>query len=508
LKKGMVMNRFKLMSITVGLLWCTNGCAITTQYISQASIGTTGYTIAQPGHYVVTENITFSPLATATAIMITTSGVTLDLNNYFIQQGSVAAAVNGVTVANSLMDIVIKNGTISRFTSDCVRLLSGSNVITLSNLQCLNSTARYGLLADGLLVDGSYVSDIVIADCLCKGNFLGGGFFFAVNGVAMYNTKFNDNVNLGLVASSCVSWNLENCQFNKNFVATALATSVTGLLANSCLAFSIENCQCNDNIYQGLQFGAAAGLNAISCSGWTIRNSSFNNNTNDSSIALGGQIAGATISTPAVDNGFILENCNFLANIATSTTNVANFSKGVSITAGGEGVVLKGCKFIGNRVINPSGNTTSTVFGFDSAARGTQITDSLAYSNLVQNDSVGTGFRCTGIGVYFFNCQAINNGCVTGGSGIGFDVGIGNSSLGCVIRNSKAYAEQGTTTFGFRDQSSVVQNWYAGNESYANATNYNAIITGGARPPIVLSRDSNPTYTVFDARGLDNINIP
>lgn len=494
MKKYMKNN---LLLCTLLLSFCKSINALATQYISQASVGTTGLTLSQPGVYVLTQDIIFSPAATATAITITTSGVTLDLAGKYIQQGNSTAAVNGLTVTNSLLNIVVKNGTFAKFTSDCVRLLRCSNSITLSNLQCLNSTARYGLLVgpDVLDVSADSLNDIELIDCSCKGNLLGGAFFSAANKVTAYNCKFNDNSNAGLFANNCMDWVLKNCQSNKNTAASL----VYGMNAVDCQTFDLENCQFNGNLAD-----QAAGITIEGTSGdWFARNCSFNSNGNlFSSISAASAIGlEVFLTSTAASGGLVFEDCNFNRNIIYGGSASALLVAGVYLSQSfTTGCVFKKCNFIGNKGVSPS----STVFGMatENTGMGNICIDCLAQNNIAANTGEGAGFYVeTSIGSQFFNCRSIGNGCLGTGDGIGFDVTVNTTAV--VVRNCESYENRGTTVFGFRDANASPTNWYAGNIAFGHGANNYSTIIGKVNVGVAVQ----PPAASFDERSIDNISI-
>ncbi|HTR40938.1 MAG TPA: hypothetical protein VMH87_04930 [Pseudomonadales bacterium] len=70
-------------------------------------ISSAPFTIAQPGSYYLTTNITVS---TATAIIIATNGVTLDLSGFTISSTAVSANGTGISINSGLRNITIANG--------------------------------------------------------------------------------------------------------------------------------------------------------------------------------------------------------------------------------------------------------------------------------------------------------------------------------------------------------------------------------------------------------------
>jgi hypothetical protein len=72
--------------------------------------GTFPITISQPGSYFLTENLT-DPTASTNGIDITASHVVLDLNGFTL--AATAGGFNGVSAANTLTVVTVRNGTVT-----------------------------------------------------------------------------------------------------------------------------------------------------------------------------------------------------------------------------------------------------------------------------------------------------------------------------------------------------------------------------------------------------------
>lgn len=112
--------------ITVTILDPVTQCLGTP--ITQADVGTTGYTISTSGKYYLAENITFNPGAAATAITISAQYVTVDLNGKTLKQGNATGGVNSINV-NSGSNVTIQNGFIQDFTNHAIVTINAYRLI-------------------------------------------------------------------------------------------------------------------------------------------------------------------------------------------------------------------------------------------------------------------------------------------------------------------------------------------------------------------------------------------
>lgn len=116
--------------------------------------GTTSYTISQPGSYVLTGN----RVSANTAIVIGASGVTLDLNGYAASCTTTATAVISVSSAAD-MDVVIRNGIVSGGTIGVSIPNSITNVLVEDLL--ISRAKTYGIR-----VNTPATRDVVIRRCV------------------------------------------------------------------------------------------------------------------------------------------------------------------------------------------------------------------------------------------------------------------------------------------------------------------------------------------------------
>lgn len=204
--------------------------------ITQADVGTTGYSITTGGKYFLAENITFSPASGIPAIEIDADNVTLDLNGFTITQGNNQMNVIGVEIINARADILIQNGTIRNTIGEGISCTTNFNNLTLNNLNILNAgvgTAGMGIDAsDGIAlgsettssqnliitnclvdncqdegIDMDRVTNIIIRDCIVNGarGDAGIGFRTQCQNIFITNCTLNNNLNSGLLIAAQLS---------------------------------------------------------------------------------------------------------------------------------------------------------------------------------------------------------------------------------------------------------------------------------------------------------------
>lgn len=143
--------------------------------ITQADLGTTGYTISSSGKYYLAEDIVYNPSVDGQAIAITTNLVTLDLNGKILRQGNARGNVRAITASSGYT--TIENGTILDFTTASLVLSSGRSIARNLNIDNCGSlfvnVFVYGCRIQNCHITncrsigliGDLCGDIVIEDC-------------------------------------------------------------------------------------------------------------------------------------------------------------------------------------------------------------------------------------------------------------------------------------------------------------------------------------------------------
>ena len=180
----------------------------------RTAISSAPFTISAAGSYYLTTNLTTT---VSNAIVITASGVTLDLSGFTIAS-TVAKAANGgyaISLVGGLSDITILNGHIrSGVTNNGSGIYSGSGF-------------GYGIFYSGTAPVNTRVSGVSVAGCLYYGIYLGVGDSSVVESCTVRTVG-----SYGIVAStikSCVAVDCGNLAIYGDQVSDSRGESVAGL---------------------------------------------------------------------------------------------------------------------------------------------------------------------------------------------------------------------------------------------------------------------------------------
>src|SRR5438874_1365585 len=128
------------------------------QIEARTAISTAPFTITTSGSYYLTQNLT---VASATAITISASNVTLDLNGFTISSTeSPAASSSGILIASGLSNVTIVNGLIA------------SNV-NYSGGSYSGTGFGNGIAYTGTAPSSARVQGVSVYHCLSHGIYLG-----------------------------------------------------------------------------------------------------------------------------------------------------------------------------------------------------------------------------------------------------------------------------------------------------------------------------------------------
>ena len=221
------------------------------------------FTISQPGSYYLTTNVT---TAVSNAIVITASGVTLDLGGWTIASTVPNAANGGVAIllANKLSDITIVNGHIR------------SGVTNNGSGAFFGSGFSSGIYATGINAANARVSGVSVAGCLTQGIYLGSGDSTLVesctvrtvgdSGIAATTVKNSVAVDCGQTGIAGIT--VADCYAEGRTGAGISATTVQNCNSGSISGYGLycttaQNCNATSNSGYGI---SALGL-AINCQG-------------------------------------------------------------------------------------------------------------------------------------------------------------------------------------------------------------------------------------------------
>ncbi len=498
--------------------------------ITQADLGTTGFTITEPGNYCIAEDITFDPAGNgvvAITIAPNVNNVNIYFNGHVLAQDPASTTLNnfGITIDGPSQNISISGGTIQGFSGTQI-LAQTINTFNLSDM-LLQGIPQSG---GGARIDAAHESaiginlqssvNVVLSNVEINTIFLNiqnipGLFAFGIQmencrDIFLHQTSTNNIENFGLVTNTTDS----NC---------------AGTIFFGCTNIVVEDCQSHDNHafttpFNGLVTGDAFGFSFqyasenVQCIGCSAYNNGGTRRCDGFVVERG-------------TSSCVLEGCQAQGNVVVDPTaaGVASHYGFEVVTVGGwpttENVVIKDCHVNGqpncfavvgakNVLIQNCTATAEDIFTFTSQqfgfalfqGNGCTIEDCIAVGFEAHNGDCGFLLDAFN-GTPSFNnnirrCKAMNNNIGIKLSLVGFTV---------VQANEAAF----NTANGFFDNSdglnktqAYFQNIAYGNGPDSFAANYSGLPAG--TPIRTWSIGSAPTAKdnngILDPQ-LDNMSI-
>ena len=402
--------------------------------ITQASFGASGgtqYVISTPGVYKFGSNIIFTPASATSAILIATSGVTLDLQCFTISQGNVVTGVNAILVDTGLTGVYIRNGMIENFTRAGISFQGDNTNVGIDNTNIVSCATR-GI---ELLSTGVSSQDMTIANC------------------NIYNCSQGSSADFPVELQLCQECNILNCNFTGN---GNQSNTITVLNMSGCLDCEVTNITMYENIgsiFNGITLDTTC---------------SYNNFTN--CIIINNQSVLSTGTCSAI-------------NINGANGNAFNYCVANNNHALNNGTI----NAIWLQGIAPNNNTFSlciAAFNTGGISYGFYLSSG-SYNNLLYcqaNENVGSvtsaGFNCNATDTLFDNGIALANAA---NQTFGFNISAGS----CVIKDCLAafnVGPHGSNGFGFNNTSA--EYLFYRNVAYENNTQFNGIAAGAITVPI------------------------
>jgi len=321
--------------------------------ITADDIGTTGYTITEPGRYILSGNVDFSPTGAATAITIDSDNVTLDLCNMTLRQANAPTAytVNGVAINASRKNIAIQNGTIRTMEGDGILVGDGAVNISLEDLflideeddgiDCVGTVT--GLMVNRVLatacsnrgIELAEGSEIVIINSIISNNQGGGIYIEPITGTAericILSSLIGSNLSHGIhiigTSGTVSQVVIDDC------IVSSQAGGGDGIRFNQVIDSSIKGCFCSSNAGDGIELtgacndvellgnicGSSTAQRGIYMSSSSLEDCSIQNNVLIFNAA--GNYSEATSAGPhSVFSNFALNSIGALNYIANGTT--------------------------------------------------------------------------------------------------------------------------------------------------------------------------------------------
>jgi hypothetical protein len=473
--KDGIWNVLTRIGIAIDSLALSSACTTT---FGQAEVNT-GYFILSPGTYCLGQNVSGS--AAASAIIVASNDVTIDLQGH-----TIANVINAISLeATSVSNVIIKNGTIENCTNG---IINSTLAVFLTNIAIRDMNFNNngvavslsgGVRTSGLLIENcnAYNSSNIFASNLADTAIVRGCVFEEVRGGFI-------PVGVQLVGNGVANILIEDCVSTGSLPANPNLISIFNAQNGM-----IRNCVAQDGSSQMIQVGATQNVVISDCIaeratgfGITIAGNQANANVLIERCVTS-QTAGFEIKNNAIP-ALALAGVKVIDCVAENNSGPAGFLLQPTTTTISD-VVFKRCCAIGN---NGSGFLVYLV----SVHPATSIFQ-LVFEDCIAQGNAGDGFTIVNAkaggsiqGVLFSNCIAQGNrgganpiGTVLPGDGFGIgSTAFTTDSINDVmIKNCIA---QGNTRDGVNLGLTVIQSQVAGCQ--ANANNNVGFVNQNATP--------------------------
>lgn len=261
-----------------------------------------GFTISSPGKYCLVENV--SHTSASTAITISSSNVTLDLNGHVIDGTNTATIGVSMTSVN---DVIIKNGRIIDVTQNGL-IINSSSRVCVTNVKSSQHTLA------GFSINNS--THVIFDHCLAQSNSLEGFEITDSSYCVFRDCIANNNSVVGFLvdavtSSITISSNtFIRCQANSNtstgFISASPATGSSIVNTTLCKCIAIDNTT-------GFDFDAVSAFDSILISCKAVDNTTsftgnsstgaFNNFAKADTTSYSG-ISTPIMATPTTTTGY------------------------------------------------------------------------------------------------------------------------------------------------------------------------------------------------------------
>jgi hypothetical protein len=313
-----------------------------------------GITINKSGSYTFANNILWKPSTNSTAITITASNVTLDMNTYYLKNCN--AKQNNKTIVISIQNatnITISNGEIINANYYGIQAVSSAKI----TIMCMT-------------INGLYLDDIYTRFLTPSGIFM--------NQCTDINIKDSMIENLNVTTDSCAGIQLFNCQ--------------DGVIVN-CKVDKLIN---NDGAVQGYSYILSSNILTIKCNSNRLQ-SFFNGNILTTCHTVLG-------FCPIFCINLKYDECK-----ATNQIGCCDDCHGISLFLDAS-IILR--KFVAIDIIDGVAQSNSGAKSTGIEVYGINCTiDSCCVQNIKAinpQDKQAAGFSCSGYGNKFINCKAKN----------------------------------------------------------------------------------------------------
>ena len=231
--------------------------------LSQADISTTSSatpngttkTLSEPGHYILTSNLSFTAQSGGDNVVIdiTADNVTLNLGSFTISSSDLQAGTKAINIATGLSNINIVNGRINKMRGEGIYINSGCSGIHIDNV-LINDCDLGGIHA--ISSNNIYINNTIITNCSgISGTNAFGLKLDDINSAVVSNSSFNNNISsnedaigawLSNTTGSCKNCQFIKCEANTNGT-TDTSNSAYGYKLDTAYNIYFESCSANNN---------------------------------------------------------------------------------------------------------------------------------------------------------------------------------------------------------------------------------------------------------------------
>lgn len=364
----------------------------------------------QPGEYVIGLDLNYTPTAAGDSIfIITSSNVTLNLNNHFIQQAAGnTQLLNGVVVNANLDDVTITNGVIGELVGTGIVISEGNSQISMSDL-VIDGCQTRGISAVGTIslpIQSLSINNVVMNGC-CEGT--AGDFVCLLQQVRRFTISDSiitgggntTNILSGLRIAQC----LEGGQVTNVSVTSLIGNSrVSGIRLSNASKIIFTDCISGNHTAQTANTQIICFDLTTNAFGLQFKNCTASGNI---ATGAGSQTIGFAIQLTSTDNIFL--NCIANENIATGSS-IGFLFQGISAGR------LENC------IVRSNQSTGGFAYGcYISTSTGITIQDS-SFNNQVSLTSTSVGLLLENSSDCFLirNAFVRNLGSTSGATSFGY----------------------------------------------------------------------------------------
>jgi len=390
-----------------------------------------GLLIDEPGTYIMCEDVLLDLAESSSMVCIAAPHVIFDMNGYSISQVEGGEdCVHGIVIKTEIVDVFVKNGTISNTTGNGILVQNLCENIRLCGLTVFNCGSKedekHGINFAG--ADYNIIADCLIKNCVSNNGDGFGAKFMCCKKIDIIGSKFNNNQCDGINAHECSAFALIDSEAQENGSEEVDdLVPLSGLHMDECDCWLIRGCRFNGN--GTTDFGTGCGIACIETTGMILLDSQLCGNKGDS--------GGFGLKLTDGSSHWLVRNCSFNDNKVHGGGNVQFIAAGVLVTAFG-------------------GDPSNGNLFEDCVASGNEATSG---SNIANN----AGFRVGSDGNCFIRCVAKDN--KTDGSGRGDGFFFNTNAEGCLARECQAV---GNDDWGFFEADGDFENTYLGNVATGN----------------------------------------